>query len=260
MDEFTPSHELGLQFHEWVASHEGWLTESETAMRADEFARQLTLEQVIRIEKRVGDGLRTLQEFRVHHDDVIRSPGGAARNLAHVLARMAGRVIVIEVNFDRLVEQLCRVPTRVFFSDAHFETAAEYVRQYGAGTETAIPVLKLHGSIEEPDTCVVSDEQMQQGVGQGKLNSLRAVLQEPPLWIYVGASMRDRDLRYFYRSEEFAKGVEELWVSPYLDVSVADVARDRAALWEKPERAWISDHLVTETADAFFQDLRDELP
>ena len=263
-DEPTTSQGLGLRFHRWVSGHEGWLSESEMAMREDDYANQLTLEQVIRIEQRVSVGLPTLQAFRVHHDEVIDAPGGAALDLSHVLARMVGRAIVVEVNFDQLVERHCPVPTRVFFSNAHFQDAAQYVREYVAGAATAIPVLKLHGSIEEPDTCVVSDEQMQQGIGRDKLQALQALwreMPEPPfLWVYIGASMRDRDLRHVFRAEAFVRGVEERWVSPYLDVSVADVARDHAALWAKPERTWIGERLITETADAFFRAMRDELP
>ncbi len=257
----TTSQTLGRRLHAWVSRHEGWLTNGELAMREDEFARQLTLEQVIRIERRADEGLPTLQEFRAHHDSVIGTPGSAVIDLSHVLQRMVGRAVVVEVNFDQLVERHCPVPVRVFFSNEHFERAATYLRHYLAGEETAIPVLKLHGSIEVPDTCVVSDQQMQQGVGHGKLTALGALLGEPPfMWIYVGASMRDRDLMPFFQSEDFARGVDERWVSPYLDVSVEVFARERAGFWEKTERRRLSDRLVTETADAFFRALRDELP
>lgn len=255
------SQALGVRFHTWVAGHDGWLSEGELAIREDDYARQLTLEQVIRIESRVAGGLPTLQAFRTHHDQVIETPGSAMIDLAHVLQRMVGRAVVVEVNFDRLVERHCGVPLRVFLSNADFEGAAAYLGSYLGGAETAIPLLKLHGSIEAPDTCVVSDEQMQNGVGNGKLAALRALLREPPmLWVYVGASMRDRDLLPIFRSEDFARGVDELWVSPYLDASVEGFARERNSFWARRERKSIGDRLVTETADSFFRALRDELP
>lgn len=255
------SEQLGLRFHRWISEREGWLTESELSIREDDFARQLTLEQVIRAEKRVFPNLPTLQEFRTHHDDVIEAPGQAVIDLAYTLEAMAGRAVVVEVNFDQLVERHCPIPLRVFSSINHFEEAAGYIRRYLAGEETAIPVLKLHGSIEEPDTCVVSDEQTQRGLGPGKLSALRALLDTiPRLWIYVGASMRDRDLLPVLRSEDFARGLDERWVSPYLDFSVEEFAWERRGFWANTELKSIDGRLITETADAFFAALRAELP
>jgi hypothetical protein len=221
-------------------------------MREDEFARQLTLEQVIRAERRVADALPTLQAFREHHDAVIGIPGQAVVDFAEVLRRMVGRAVVVEVNFDQLIERHCPVPIRVFFTNDHFQQAAEYVKRYVAGGESEIPVLKLHGSIEEPNTCVVSDEQMQQGVGEGKLETLRALLANPPrLWLYVEASMRDRDLLPVFDSEDFARGLDERWISPYLDVAVEEFALRRTGFWATTALRSIGNRLVTETRRLF---------
>jgi hypothetical protein len=257
----VPSDELGVRFHRWVSTKEGWLTESEQEMREDDFARQLTLEQVVRIERRVTPELPTLEAFRARHDEVVETPGSAVRDLCHTLQHMVCRAVVVEVNFDQLVERHCPVQTRVFYSAEQFDDAASYLKHYLERRATAIPVLKLHGSIEAPGTCVVSDEQMQKGIGDGKLAALQRLVgtQAQPLrWIYVGASMRDRDLLPVLRLEQFGRGTDETWVMPYLDASVEAFAVERARLHDKEERRWISDRLVTETADAFFRALRKE--
>jgi hypothetical protein len=256
--EGTSSYELAIRFHTWVSGHD-WLTESEVVMREDEFANQLTLERVIRVEARVSGDTPTLAAFREHHDAVLDTPGKAALELGRVLATMVGRAVIVEVNFDRLVERHCPVALKVFYSTSQFDSAATYVQAYLAGTETAIPILKLHGSIEDFATCVVSDEQTERGIGREKLSALRSLLhrESPVLWVYVGASMRDRDLLPVLRSEDFALGADERWVSPFLDVSVESFAMDRKAFWAGTALVSMSDRLITETADAFFGALRE---
>jgi hypothetical protein len=251
-----PSEDLALRFHRWVSQRD-WLTDHERAMREDAFARQLTLEQVIRAEKRHFRSLPTLEEFKTLHDTVISKPGQAVTDLAFVLQQMVGRAVIVEVNFDCLVERHATVPIRVFYSDEHFEEAADYIRRYLDGTEDAVPVLKLHGSIEEPDTCVVSDEQTQRGIGAGKLDALRALIEGGSrLWVNVGASMRDRDLNPVLHSPEFAWALEERWVLPYLDPAVDEFAAQRIPFWSETPLRSIEDRLITETADAFFAAVR----
>ena len=181
---------------------------------------------------------------------------------SHASAELAaGRLVVVEVNFDTLVERHSRVPVRVFSSEDEFSAAAVYIADYFAGRETEIPVLKLHGTIKDFSTCVISDDQTALGVGSNKLAALRALLDpdSPRLWIYVGASMRDRDLAQVFGDEDFARGVDERWVAPYLVETVDAFASSRAAFWERMPRRTIQSRLTTETADAFFTALRHAL-
>jgi hypothetical protein len=67
--------------------------------------------------------------------------------------------------------------------------------------------------------------------------------------------MRDLDLLPFLQSSDFAAGVEECWVSPYLVETVSDFTEKRVAYWRDGDNPSIQDHLVTETADAFFESL-----
>ena len=161
------------------------------------------------------------------------------------------------MNFDRMIEEHSEAPLKVFASVEEFAHAAGYVAEYLAGREKAVPLLKLHGTIENPATCVVSTEQTEKGVGQEKLVALRALLSETPLlWIYVGASMRDLDLRPLFMFEDFARGVDERWVSPYLVDSVEGIGLVREPLWRSTQFRTLEDRLVTETADAFLAAVR----
>jgi hypothetical protein len=256
--ESPTSEDLAIRFHAFLSEKPGWFSESEQQMSREEFVRKLTLERVVRAEARMDPTIPTLEEFRQHHDSVIHSPGAAALDLARILSNGAGRVILIEVNFDLLVEQHAQVPLRVFASDEEFVSAAQYLDRYLAREESAIPLLKLHGTITDFKTCVVSEEQTEQGIGAGKLAALRKLLGPanlPRLWIYVGVSMRDRDLLRVLVGEEFAQGLDERWVCPYLVDTVADYAHDRTPFWARTPQLNIEDRLITETADAFFSSL-----
>jgi hypothetical protein len=253
------SYQLAKRFSDWIFAKPGWLNTDEAETLVATYIRQLTLEQVVRAEKRLFPSLPTLQDFRAHHDRVVSSPGKAVLELAELLRLAPGRVIIVEVNFDLLVESHVEVPVRVFAADDEFADAVTYVRQYIAGAETDIPILKLHGTINRPETCVISEDQTEKGIGKNKLETMRALLSEtsPRLWIYVGASMRDRDLTRVFKDEDWARGVEELWVSPYLDDTVEDFAASRRPFWRDRRLVSIDDRLTSETADTFFEALRE---
>jgi hypothetical protein len=75
-------------------------------------------------------------------------------------------------------------------------------------------------------------------------------------WIYVGASMRDTDLTTVFNRKEFAEGVHEIWVSPYLPPTVHEFAQvHRGNIWSKKED--LHSHSVTELADEFLRQLAD---
>ena len=104
------------------------------------------------------------------------------------------------------------------------------------------------------ETCVVSDDQTEIGLGKSKLEAMRALLDgdSPRLWIYVGASMRDRDLLRVFGDEDWARGVDERWVSPFLTDTVEEFATLRIPFWRQRGLQSIDDRLISETADSFF--------
>ena len=151
----------------------------------------------------------------------------------------------------------------VFASAADFASAPDYLNKYMKGEEDDVPVLKLHGTIDTFDTCIVTQEQTEQGVGTEKLEALRALIgedTEPRLWIYVGASMRDQDLLRVLTDEEFGRGLDERWVLPYAVESVESYAASRSVFWATSGLTRMEDRLVTETSDAFFAALAAEWP
>lgn len=262
-EESLPSVELAARFHEWLSEKPGWLAPSEQSMPRDAFAAGLTLERVLDAEGRLYSDLPTLAEFKTLHDRVVGSPGPAVLALARLLQRGLGRVIIVEVNFDLLVETHAGVATRVFASTADFSAAPDYLARYIAGEEHDVPVLKLHGTIDDFNTCVVTQEQTELGVGTEKLEALRALLgqgERARLWIYVGASMRDRDLLRVLTGEDFGRGLDERWVLPYVVESVEQYAESRSVFWSQTDLPRMEDRIITETSDAFFIALAQEWP
>jgi hypothetical protein len=145
----------------------------------------------------------------------------------------------------------------VLASDEEFEDAEDYIIRYLNGQEADVPLLKLHGSIEREETCVVSDEQTEAGIGRGKLRAIRALYSEHKrMWVYVGASMRDRDLLTVFRDSDFASGTDEVWVAPFLTNTVEDFANSRWAIWKRRDLRTVDERFISETADTFFQALR----
>jgi SIR2-like domain len=257
--ESPTSTDLAIRFHQWLSEKPGWLSETEQQMLRADFVRKLTLERVVSAESRMSAGFPTLEEFLHHHDSVLSAPGGAVLDLASVLVHGAGRIVIVEVNFDLLIERHATVPVRVFASDQEFREAPQYLRDYLASKNGAIPVLKMHGTITDFRTCVVTEEQAEHGVGADKLRALRELLSDVPprLWIYIGVSMRDRDILRVLKGDDFARGMDERWVCPYLVDTVAEYANERAYSWATTSRPRIEDRLITETADAFFLALRE---
>jgi hypothetical protein len=246
----TPAR-LSELFREFLADH-GWLSAPEAALDEVQFARQLTLERVIQIESNTHPALPTLQQFAILHEQVVNAPGAALLHLSGILQHAAGRVVLVTVNFDRLIEANSGVELRVFASDEDFADAPAYIARYLAGDEVRTPLLKIHGTIANFATCIVNTDQTQLGLGANKLATLRTLLtNQGRLWVYVGASLRDLDLRPVLLSEDFSRGLDERWVMPFAVDSLDDFDTQRRPFWRSSLRQHIQDRLITETADAF---------
>lgn len=253
------SEDLAERFFDWV-SQRGWLNHVERDLSRERFVEHLTLEQVVRAERRASSGVSaTLSDFAEHHDRVVNTPGQAVRDLCAFLASQGHRPILVTTNFDRLIEVHCSVPIAVFASEEDFLRGPDHLIGYFEGRREEIPLFKLHGSIESPETCVVSTAQTESGLGAAKLEVLRKlrVTNGQVLWIYVGTSMRDLDLQIALREEDFARGADERWVEPYLSRGVEDFGRERAPFWKEGDLPTIQDRLITETADSFFSAVRE---
>jgi hypothetical protein len=253
------SDDLANRFYDWI-DDKHWLTEAEENMERAEYVRTLTLEQVVSAEKRHFGNVPTLEQFKQHHDAVINDPGAAVKHLVTVLKRAEGRIVVAEVNFDTLVEAHGPEDLKVFATDEEFAQAPAYIAQYLAGDVSGVPLLKLHGTIDRPESCIVSAEQTRKGLSQQKHEALRALLdpEEPRLWVYVGTSMRDRDLLAVFNGPDFRNGTDEVWANPFLNETIETYARGRVDTWKARRWTSIGDRLITEVADGFFDELNKE--
>lgn len=253
------SNELARLFRDLIKDR---MTETEAEQSVDEFVRLLTFERVIREEKRQYPSLPTLEGLRDREASVIGSPGPAVRYLHEVLAG-SKRLVVVTVNLDRFIEHDAAGLVHAFATEKEFEQAADYVRRYVAGEAIPVPVLKVHGTITDFDSCVVTDDDTSTGVSAAKRAALTAALEAPghTPWIYVGASMRDIDLQQFFGNTDFAEQTNEYWVVPYLPDTVEDFAKQRVGFWRKrtPDEQ-LQERLVTETADTFMEALARHWP
>jgi hypothetical protein len=232
------------------------LTSTEQDLPPDEFLRTLTLEQVVRVERAWLRRTPTLDSFARMNDEAIANPGPAVHSLSRVL-NSGRRIILVTVNFDTLVETHVSAALNIFQPPDQFDGCGDYIRSYIDGGESAIPYLKLHGSISEPDTCVLTDDVTRGGLPDAVVHGLDSVLGLASDVVYVGASMRDRDLAPYFSRSDFANRVEELWVFPYEDPNVRRfVSEFREDL---PGWRHVSQRFVTETADVFLAELATQL-
>ncbi|OZB81320.1 MAG: hypothetical protein B7X32_17140 [Microbacterium sp. 13-71-7] len=226
-----------------------------------QFSDELTFERVIAIEQTHDPSLPTLRELAELEQSLLATPGLAVQSL-HRLIRSGHRIVIVTVNLDRFVETDVASAVRVFSSEADFVNASEHVRDYLAGRSDLVPVLKVHGSIDDFESCVVTNDQTETGLSERKLEALKLLIgpeEAPVRWTYIGASMRDRDLTQFFHSTEFGRGTEEYWVNPHLVDSIEDFARPRGGFWRKRELQTLGSRLITETADTFLTELADRL-
>lgn len=227
----------------------------------DDFAASLTFEQVMRIEQdHTGtDVPRGLLDFREIHDAALGRPAGPAVRQLQALLDLPKKLVVISVNFDELVERDHRDKLDVIIEDDAFaEFARNGLEGYlaGAPDPRRVPYLKLHGTISEIDSCVASSRQTQRGLAPGKRAALKALLSidKPLRWVYVGASMRDVDLKEILDGALFRDVADERWVAPFPDDTVERFAASREQ-FETWQTVGLFARQITETADAFMTEL-----
>lgn len=231
------------------------LTPAEQAAGEEPFADALTLEQVVRLESTLYSGVpETLQDFAARHDRAI--PGHAVRALARVAGYRPGLVLVT-VNFDELIELEAGDRVRRFARDDDIEAFPAYLQRYLAGDETAVPLLKLHGTISEQGSCVVNADQTAGGLPANKRAALRAVAELPASrvpWVYIGASLRDVDIVPALDDDLFRENTEESWVTPLRGASIDDFAqRCRARTWRSSDRPDLDERTISAHADDFVE-------
>ena len=227
------------------------------------FAEELTLEDVVALDTAIdGEISPAIQHFAELHANC--SPGPAVRGFVESISKLEPAVVVT-VNFDELLEEVDEDAFARVFDDEGFEAFPEYLARYLAGEEMQVPLLKLHGTISTPESCVVDAKETSAPLPENKARALgelpSALAGETGTagrWIYIGASLRDKDVVPVLLQEQFATAFEEYWVMPLRERSIDRFARARHAAW-KHGRQQIDERTVSATADDFISLLATEL-
>ena len=246
--------ELAPVFYEYLRENER-LLEAETEMPREEFHRRITLERVLREEiwRSGANESATLRRFEKMNAVALGNRGRSVGTLHKIVAAISDLVIVT-VNFDTLIES-SEARVHKIMSDGEFGNGLDYLESYAAQEVSAVPLLKLHGSIEARETIVATVDQTAQGLSTAKERCVHAILDDSARrpWIYVGYSMRDPDTWSVLQSRAFADRVDEYWVSPFGDPN--------ALAWCSAHRQFGQDspsfrqRCITMTSDRFLEEL-----
>jgi hypothetical protein len=238
----------------------------ETQSRAA-FASELTLERVL-LETFSDLGFRPRADAPVIQEiakdcaaalDYVRPGRKAIRELA---AKLQGQLIIMTVNFDQLVEEDLGVDCSVFYRPEHYrERLDDLVRYVGGDSSKLLPILKLHGSIEEPDSLIATIDTTSAGLNEDVLRALNQVLEtarKPLRWVWIGCSMRDRDMNLWLGGLG-ASALDEWWVDPLPGKSLDDFFIQHRALKWSARRQELRDRLIIDSADGFLRCLADQV-
>jgi hypothetical protein len=254
------SPELVRLFRDWISEHDRWMV-GEQDQPLDNFARTLTLERVLREEFfRLGGRPRvqspTIARLVADCATALdRQPPG--RQAIWRLPWLLRRLVVATVNFDQLVEDGMDYPHRVISTMADFSDARSLVLSRLRGESDCVPILKLHGSIEDADSLVADIATTSRGL-PGSISALLDDMlhTDPPLtWIWVGCSMRDVDVNSWLAGKDGVQDLQEWWVDPLPPRSVFEYAKPRRIReWTAIEQD-LTYRQITETADRFLAEL-----
>ncbi|MFI9844002.1 SIR2 family protein [Nonomuraea sp. NPDC051941] len=257
----SDSQAAGEAFFDFLHERQHFLpgeTESRTAFAAD-----LTLERVLR-ETFIDLGFRPRTDSPVIQElsndcanalGFVRLGRAAIRDLAR---KLCGRLIIITVNFDELVETDLGVESTVLYTPEQFEASLDYLKEYAKGdVSQPVPVLKIHGSISAPNSLIATIDTTSAGLHDSVRAALNVILEGagPSLrWVWVGCSMRDRDVNAWLGGLS-ADALDEWWVDPLPGQPLDEFfARQRAPRWAKTGQQLV-DRLVVDSADGFLHAL-----
>lgn len=254
---------------------EGRISPEEAAIGLDQFVGGLTLERVLEVEQddegqafsttlryfdklhtaAIGDILRRKSLGELDNDPMVRLIGAQKR------------MVLLTVNFDHVIESKAGGGVKPFFTEAHFAELPAYLDSFAAHGG-ALPLIKLHGDISEPNTLVANMAMTRAGLSGARNAALEEVVkrvasQEQRPWWYIGYSMRDADLVNMWSNPSFADHVTENWVAPFLDPAVREfVARHRLLRWRGTagrDKFTAEERLISLTADDAYRLLFDEV-
>lgn len=272
--EFEDSHTAAEAFFAYVQER-GRFIDGEATDR-ESFVKSVTLERVLRESfhergNRPRSDLLAISEMMRHCAGALDRVSQGRAALRKLAAALAGRLVIITVNFDQLVETDLGAATRVMHTPDQFFDAAGYLTSYlnGEVGSGAIPILKLHGSIEDVDSLIANLDETSAGLDSRVHRALRELtdyvgadgVEAPLTWVWVGCSMRDQDVNQFLSGLP-AEALEEWWVDPAPGASLDEfVHQHRVSKWRNQPGASareLKDKLIVDLADQFLADLAAE--
>lgn len=248
-------------FFEWLHQRDRFLPGERNDRTT--FLETLTLERVLR-ETFHELGFRPRTDSAVVREivaDCDRAlgyvrPGRVA--LRHLASTLPGRLILITVNFDQLIEEGMSANHIVLATPEEFEQHIPDLTAYAAGDASKpVPILKLHGTVERVDSLVATIDDTAVGFHDAVRAALDAIVQAvetPMTWAWIGCSMRDRDVSAWLRGLP-RDALDEWWVDPFPPVSLDSFFDEhRRLVWSERQRT-LDDRLVVETSDRFLRQL-----
>jgi hypothetical protein len=166
-------------------------------------------------------------------------------------------LIVATVNFDQLIEDGMDFDHTVIVGKDGFQSHRDLILSRIRGEDVPLPILKLHGSIDQVDSMVVDLNTTSRGLPSEVSDTLNAIVGEAGClpWVWIGCSMRDADLGAWLAGKDGIKELQEWWVDPLPPKSVAaySLAR-RQREWATIDQK-LRDRQITETSDRFLSAL-----
>lgn len=256
------SSDLIPAFRQWLADHDRWMSD-EADLPPELFERNLTLERVLREEFYSLSGRSraessTLQRMQRDCEAALdRQPEG--RKALWDLAMELPRLVIATVNFDQLIEDGMMADHKVIVGPEQFREHRGLVLQRLRGETSTIPVLKLHGSIDQVESLVADINTTNRGLPGEIAATLDAMLSETSYltWVWVGCSMRDADLGAWLAGKNGGPSadLQEWWVDPLPPRTVTAYARlRRVKEWAQMDQT-LKDRQITETSDRFLVEL-----
>lgn len=244
---------------------QGRLYPSETSRSG--FVSDLTLERVLlEIFRDLGVRPRTdaavIQEIVKDCEtalNYVRPGRRATRELARLLP---GQLIIMTVNFDELIETDLGTPSNVMHRPEHFSDGQEDLVSYAKGDKTKpIPILKLHGSISEPDSLIATIDTTSAGLHddvRAALNALLDATEGPLTWVWIGCSMRDRDMNSWLGGLS-SNALDEWWVDPMPGQPLHTFFEEKRAPTWRQRNQRLEDRLIIDSADNFLRSLHKQI-
>lgn len=254
------SADLVPAFRRWLAERGRWLN-GEEDLKVEGFSRNLTLERVLREEFYTLSGRGRSEAVTVRRLQAVckealdRQPVG--RQAIWKLSELLPRLVIVTVNFDQLIESGMYLPHDVVVTEEDFAVHRDLVIARLRGEAESIPILKLHGSIENVSTLVADIDTTSRGLSREITNMLDAILgiAKPLTWVWIGCSMRDADILGWLAGQNGLTDLQEWFVDPLPPRSVKSYAAFRRAKeWATLSQS-LYDRQITETSDRFLVEL-----